>query len=687
MITDVWLTAAPGTYFVNVSLPDYPDVPQYRSQVIVRACVIGEVAATPATCTLCPAATFSLSPANSSCDTPCPNNAECLGGAILIPEQGYWHSAADSTYMASCPNPSACSGARHDLVACQNASYAASSTSGQTQGSPVNCSLITPMDSQDATSYMRKQCAEGHYGPLCSLCIRDGPEPYGRTGTWACQKCRSNSQILGAFAASNLLVLAFLYWSIYSTLMDNEEDVTNPEQRVKASELTRALTLWMQYISMVGSTNVSVPISFGWLFSFTHFAFSSVSSGILSTDCLIGAGGTIDPAIKRVILRLAMPWFTLVILILAQVLRWWYQSRNAAVTVVQSQRPPPRGVSAFAQPQPPTAASLAQLGGTHTPQSSKSEEIRRRLLVTLLVVGFYYYPSLVTDALSLFACYNVDRLSPDSLYPGNSRATWHRGYWLSDMSMECFTGQHMRWSGFLGVPLLVITTLSMPLISLGLLLYHRGSLDLTSVRLRYGFIYSPYRNGFWFWDNVVLLTTFALAVTLVFASTLNTYFQLSIMLMIMVVDLTVLAHASPHREALSQSVQVFSRFTVVASTLTCIYFVDETGVASKAGLRAAAILVLLLNALFLLVTVVLIVRAGMSDGLTMFHDALTTVKKLFGKLGDMFRGGRPSAERRHLEASPSVQLGHRGSSMELLRNTIFSKSGTIIEHGDSARGA
>lgn len=114
-------------------VPGGVQVPQYRSQVIVRACVIGEVAATPATCTLCPAATFSLSPANSSCDTPCPNNAECLGGAILIPEQGYWHSAADSTYMASCPNPSACSGARHDLVACQNASYAASSTSGQTQ--------------------------------------------------------------------------------------------------------------------------------------------------------------------------------------------------------------------------------------------------------------------------------------------------------------------------------------------------------------------------------------------------------------------------------------------------------------------------------------------------------------------------------------------------------------------------
>lgn len=67
------------------------------------------------------------------------------------------------------------------------------------------------------------------------------------------------------------------------------------------------------------------------------------------------------------------------------------------------------------------------------------------------------------------------------------------------------------------------------------------------------------RNAYWFYDNVVLLATFALATALVFSTTLNTYYQLSIMLMIMVVDLTVLAHASPYREALSQLVQVWSQ--------------------------------------------------------------------------------------------------------------------------------
>lgn len=85
--------------------------------------------------------------------------------------------------------------------------------------------------------------------------------------------------------------------------------------------LLQALTLWLQYISMVGTTNVSVPASISWLFSATHFAFSSTSSGVLSTDCLIDIDGAINPALKRLVVRLAVPWFTLVILMVAQILR------------------------------------------------------------------------------------------------------------------------------------------------------------------------------------------------------------------------------------------------------------------------------------------------------------------------------------------------------------------------------
>ena len=45
--------------------------------------------------------------------------------------------------------------------------------------------------------------------------------------------------------------------------------------------------------------------------------------------------------------------------------------------------------------------------------------------MTLLVVAFYYYPSLVTAALSFFACYSVDSVGPGSsiAYPQNSRVS------------------------------------------------------------------------------------------------------------------------------------------------------------------------------------------------------------------------------------------------------------------------
>ncbi len=60
-------------------------------------------------------------------------NCGCQAGATMVPELGFWHSAADSGYMAQCPNSQACLGDRNQLLACQLAAYAAPSITGQTQ--------------------------------------------------------------------------------------------------------------------------------------------------------------------------------------------------------------------------------------------------------------------------------------------------------------------------------------------------------------------------------------------------------------------------------------------------------------------------------------------------------------------------------------------------------------------------
>ena len=109
------------------------------------------------------------------------------------------------------------------------------------QGMLANCELDPGMDSQLATSYMRKQCSQGYYGPLCSMCVREAEDgtTYGRTTIWGCQRCKRGVAIVAAFIASNLLVLAFLWYSIHAALKDNEEDLANIGSRVRSSEMTR----------------------------------------------------------------------------------------------------------------------------------------------------------------------------------------------------------------------------------------------------------------------------------------------------------------------------------------------------------------------------------------------------------------------------------------------------------------
>eukprot|EP00878_Enallax_costatus_P017054 GHUV01017905.1.p2 GENE.GHUV01017905.1~~GHUV01017905.1.p2 ORF type:complete len:133 (+),score=27.74 GHUV01017905.1:846-1244(+) len=47
---------------------------------------------------VCPAGSFSLDPTDTSC-SPCPANAECPGGDVIVPDAGYWHSARGSTQI------------------------------------------------------------------------------------------------------------------------------------------------------------------------------------------------------------------------------------------------------------------------------------------------------------------------------------------------------------------------------------------------------------------------------------------------------------------------------------------------------------------------------------------------------------------------------------------------------------
>ena len=106
-------------------------VPAAILQVHVQPCGLGQIPSQDGTqCISCPSSSYSFDPAVDACQ-PCPAGATCTGGALLVPQQQFWHSAPDSDHIVTCPNNNACAGDTTALLACQNATYDARLDVGQ----------------------------------------------------------------------------------------------------------------------------------------------------------------------------------------------------------------------------------------------------------------------------------------------------------------------------------------------------------------------------------------------------------------------------------------------------------------------------------------------------------------------------------------------------------------------------
>ena len=81
----------------------------------------------------------------------------------------------------------------------------------------------------------------------------------------------------------------------------------------------QALNLWLQYTTLLGGINIPAPKPVHWVFNAAQFAFATVTSGSLSTDCLLT--GRMNAALQRILISLAVPVLMFVALVGIQVLR------------------------------------------------------------------------------------------------------------------------------------------------------------------------------------------------------------------------------------------------------------------------------------------------------------------------------------------------------------------------------
>lgn len=124
------------------------------------------------------------------------------------------------------------------------------------------------------------------------------------------------------------------------------------------------------------------------------------------------------------------------------------------------------------------------------------------------------------------------------------------GYWVSGIEHECFAGWHRPWALCFAVPAAVVLCLGVPLGLFWFLWHNRAEMADADFREHYGFLYRNYVEDKPWWESVWAVQTVLLTAVSVFHFTIQAFYALLVMEMIMLISAAVQVYARPYRHDL-----------------------------------------------------------------------------------------------------------------------------------------
>ena len=186
-------------------------------------------------CLKCPEMTYSLQPENPCFQ--CPEEAECLGGAEMVPKAGYWRPDNDTATFFECYNKDACLGSDDPLVL--------------------------------------NQCAEGYTGNLCQSCTSS----FSRSGKNKCARCPNLASNVAIITVISLALVTGLAFLVYISLSNASK------AKSQAPVLVKILMNYLQLVVVASSLNIKWPSAFASLLTGQEKA-GAATSQLTSYTCL-----------------------------------------------------------------------------------------------------------------------------------------------------------------------------------------------------------------------------------------------------------------------------------------------------------------------------------------------------------------------------------------------------------------
>lgn len=488
--------------------------------------------------------------------------------------------------IGRCPNPKACYGDRAVLQA-----YADDASHVVVQ--PDNISSFV----EATAGYADMQCTAGYTGNLCGQCAAG----YGTVKPFTCRACLKKGTIIALYVIAGLIMLSLIKIMCIATMADDSYGVSSlptntalqnlagsgsrsrstaaPRtaataassaatgcappgsivlQPPRASDVMKALLLWMQYLLLVYSLGIAWPAAMSVPLQAVAWLWSAASPETLSPDCLLSRGGAVPLAMQKVLFYLLMPVVMLILL--------WLLDCIYLLCLPARRRMKARIT------------------------------MKRCMIVTAFVTLFFFLPSLARSAFGMFACIPVDQATG---WPYVAAAVG--SHWVHDTQALCYDGYHSGWSVILGIPLLVGLCLLVPgFIVLVVVLNHKR-LHEQQVRQQYGFLYRPYRRSCSYWEAVVVCQTLALVAVSVYGVTLGPYYQALLFNCTLALIVVGLALVRPHSHPAAGRMMLQSMGCLLATSYVGLSFLPY-----DASLQAGAVYANVMGAIVLVANVLLL---------------------------------------------------------------------------------
>ncbi|EWS75596.1 transmembrane protein, putative (macronuclear) [Tetrahymena thermophila SB210] len=507
----------------------------YELEVYFRSCNYGEIQNFYNTYTECVVCEQDKYSLDTQQCYSCPSGAICKNGIIYV-NQGFWRKNESSPLVIECVNK------------------------------PSNCI---------GNTYGNQVCLQGYIGPLCEECDIYGSywgESYSKVGSYQCGQCKELSALLW----KSILIII---WTLFSTRLaikgDLEEQTINDFQVALKRHLSKNnqitslketkyqsklivkydnqkdkksrngekasvyIKVFINYLQIIGSIitfNIKLTTD---IFDTSQYLGTPVRQQMNSAECILKDIKTDIPMIYlKLLFTIIVPIGYLMVFVLSLILQRVFTNIK----------------------------------------------VRYYSMCTAAIFIFILVqPDLVSQMIAILSC----RVIGDS------------SYILYNVTYECNTNQHQRYSSTLVAPCLLVFAFIIP-IGLFYILY-RNKNDLQNIQIykKYGFLYKEYKIQKYYWEFVKMLEKILIIIVLNFYSQ---DINVKGVLIFIVVSLYGIASSvlQPYRLSGYNTVDFYQTNVCAVSVLFCLFISNNP---FNYYVITSIIIIITINAWFIIVII------------------------------------------------------------------------------------